>query len=338
MDYFHNSNQEATMARISFKSLAVCLLALGLSTPAHAADVEIQAGIFGGTLYQMSYALTEVLKVHAPEIKANAVETNGTGMGIIKASQAPERRIVAGTLVPVMEARAGVAPYKQAFTGLKLIGNMSENIQTLISFDPNIKTIEDLKGKRVGLGPKPTVLGHNHASIIMAASSDPKSIDFEYMNWGSMRDAMLDGSIDAMILGVSSRQTPPWVPVSVYGELIASRGNPHYIDIPEEAVKKASEADKIAYECKSVPAGSIGDNVPAKDIASWRDLLGLYAFDELDEQTAYTIAKVLYENCEEMATYSAAAKGIWPELIVPTVPDDMIHPGALRFYKEKGLR
>lgn len=329
MDYFHNSNQEATMARISFKSLAVCLLALGLSTPAHAADVEIQAGIFGGTLYQMSYALTEVLKVHAPEIKANAVETNGTGMGIIKASQAPERRIVAGTLVPVMEARAGVAPYKQAFTGLKLIGNMSENIQTLISFDPNIKTIEDLKGKRVGLGPKPTVLGHNHASIIMAASSDPKSIDFEYMNWGSMRDAMLDGSIDAMILGVSSRQTPPWVPVSVYGELIASRGNPHYIDIPEEAVK---------YECKSVPAGSIGDNVPAKDIASWRDLLGLYAFDELDEQTAYTIAKVLYENCEEMATYSAAAKGIWPELIVPTVPDDMIHPGALRLYKEKGLR
>lgn len=331
MDYFHNSNQEATMARISFKSLAVCLLALGLSTPAHAADVEIQAGIFGGTLYQMSYALTEVLKVHAPEIKANAVETNGTGMGIIKASQALERRIVAGTLVPVMEARAGVAPYKQAFTGLKLIGNMSENIQTLISFDPNIKTIEDLKGKRVGLG-------HNHASIIMAASSDPKSIDFEYMNWGSMRDAMLDGSIDAMILGVSSRQTPPWVPVSVYGELIASRGNPHYIDIPEEAVKKASEADKIAYECKSVPAGSIGDNVPAKDIASWRDLLGLYAFDELDEQTAYTIAKVLYENCEEMATYSAAAKGIWPELIVPTVLDDMIHPGALRFYKEKGLR
>lgn len=326
------------MARISFKSLAALMLVLGLSTPSHAANVEIQAGIFGGTLYQMSYALTEILKVHAPEITASAVETNGTGMGIVKASQAPDKRIVAGTLVPIMEARAGIAPYKKAFTGLKIIGNMSENIQTLITFDPNIKTIEDLKGKRVGLGPKPTVLGHNHASIVMAACSDPKSINFEFMNWGSMRDAMLDGSIDAMILGVSSRQTPPWVPVAVYGELIASRGTPHYIDIPAEAVKKAADADKIAYESKDVPAGAIAENVPPKAVPCWRDLLGIFAFDELDEQTAYTIAKVLYEHCTEMATYSAAAKGVWPELIVPTVPDDMIHPGALRFYKEKGLR
>ncbi len=326
------------MAHISLKSLAACVLALGLSVPAHAATVEIQAGIFGGTLYQMSYALTEVLKAHAPEITASAVETNGTGMGITKASQAPDRRIVAGTLVPVMEARAGVPPYKKAFPGLKLIGNLSENIQTLITFDPNIKTIEDLKGKRIGLGPKPTVLGHNHASIVSAACSDPKALSFEYMNWGSMRDAMLDGSIDAMILGVSTRQTPPWVPVAVYGELIASRGTPHYINIPAEAVKKASQADKITYDSKDVPAGAIADNVPPKAISSWRDLLGLFAFDELDEQTAYTIAKVLYEHCGEMATYSAAAKGVWPELIVPTVPDDMIHPGALRFYKEKGLR
>ena len=38
------------MARISFKSLAACILTLGLCVPAHAAEVEIQAGIFGGTL------------------------------------------------------------------------------------------------------------------------------------------------------------------------------------------------------------------------------------------------------------------------------------------------
>ena len=326
------------MARISFKSLAACILTLGLCVPAHAAEVEIQAGIFGGTLYQMSYALTEILKAYAPEIKATAVETNGTGMGITKASQAPERRIVAGTLIPVMEARAGVPPYKKAFTGLKLIGKMSENVQTLITFTPEIKTIDDLKGKRVGLGPKPTVLGHNHASIVSAASSDPKSIKFEYMNWGSMRDAMLDGSIDAMILCASTRQTPPWVPVAVYGELVASRGNPQFINIPAEAVDKASASDKVVYEVKAVPAGAIAANVPPADVPAWRELLGIYAFDELDDDTAYTIAKVLYEHCGDMATYSAAAKGVWPELVVPTVPDDMVHPGALRFYKEKGLR
>lgn len=319
-------------------TVAACALTLCLGAPAHAAEVEIQAGIFGGTLYQMSYALTEILKAHAPDIKATAVETNGTGMGITKASQAPDRRIVAGTLVPVLEARAGVPPYKKAFTGLKLIGNMSENVQTLIAFDPAIQSIEDLKGKRVGLGPKPTVLGHNHASIVSAACSDPKSIKCEYMNWGSMRDAMLDGAIDAMILGVSTRPTPPWVPVSVYGEMEASRGNPRFIDIPADAVAKASAADKVAYETRILPAGALAKGVPSRDVPAWRDLLGIYAFEELSDDTAYAIAKVLYEHCDDMATYSAAAKGVWPELIVPTVPDELIHPGALRYYKEKGLR
>ena len=88
----------------------------------------------------------------------------------------------------------------------------------------------------------------------------------------------------------------------------------------------------------SAPAGAIAANVPPADVPAWRELLGIYAFDELDDDTAYTIAKVLYEHCGDMATYSAAAKGVWPELVVPTVPDDMVHPGALRFYKEKGLR
>lgn len=317
---------------------AACILTLGFNAPAQAAEVEIQAGIFGGTLYQMSYALTEILKANAPDLTATAVETNGTGMGITKASQEPARRIVAGTLVPVMEARAGLPPYQKAYTGLKLIANMSENIQTLITFDPAIQTVEDLKGKRVGLGPKPTVLGHNHASIVSAGSSDPGSIKFEFMNWGSMRDAILDGSIDAMILGISTRQNPPYVPVAAYGEMQASRGHAHFIDLTPEAVAKAAAADKISYETRTLPAGSIAEGVPPRDVPAWRDLLGLFAFEELDDDVAYTIAKVLYEHCGDMATYSAAAKGVWPDLIVPTVPDELVHPGALRYYKEKGLR
>ena len=187
------------MARISFKSLAALILVLGLSTPSHAANVEIQAGIFGGTLYQMSYALTEILKVHAPEITASAVETNGTGMGIIKASQAPERRIVAGTLVPVMEARAGIPPYKKAFTGLKLIGNMSENIQTLITFDPSIKTIEDLKGLKIRVPNNPVMI-----NTFRAWGCEPTPLAWDE-TFNALQQKVVDGQENSYVVFASNK-------------------------------------------------------------------------------------------------------------------------------------
>ncbi len=309
-----------------------------LASPAAAADVEIQAGIFGGTLYQMSYAFTEIVKKYAPDIKISAVETNGTGMGIVKASGAPATRIVAGTMVPVQEAQEGKPPYKRAFTDLKAIGNLSENIQTLITFDKNIKTVNDLAGKKLGCGPKPTVLGHNHASITMAGMDKPESVKVSYMAWGNLRDSIMDGALDAMILGVGTRPNPPYSPVAVYSEMVASRGVPTFLDITPEAVAKAAKADGIPYQPVVLKAGSIAENVPPRDIQAYHDILGFYAYDQLPEDVAYTLAKTLYEHCEEMVTYSAVAKGIWPAMVVPTVPDSKIHPGALRFYKEKGLR
>ena len=213
-----------------------------LSTPAMAANVEIQAGIMSGTLYNLSYAFTEIVKQHAPEISITAVETQGTGMGIVKGAAEPATRIVAGTMVPVLEARQGKAPFKRAFTDLKAIGNLTENIQTLITFDPAIKTGDDLAGKKLGCGPKPTVLGHNHASITAAGMKDPKDMKVSYMAWGNLRDAIMDGGIDAMILGVSTRPQPPFSPVAVFGEMVASRGVPTFLDITPEAVAEAIAA------------------------------------------------------------------------------------------------
>lgn len=325
------------MNRISkfFLSFACACM---FTAPAMAAEVEIQAGIFGGTLYQMSYAFTEVVKKHVPDMKISAVETNGTGMGIVKASGAPATRIVAGTMVPVLEARAGKAPFKRAFTDLKAIGNLSQNFQTLITFDKNIKTVDDLAGKKLGCGPKPTVLGHNHSSIVTAGMKDPSSVKVSYMGWGNLRDAIMDGAIDAMILGVGTRPEPPYSPVAVYGEMVASRGVPTFIDLTPEAVAKAAKIDGIEYQPQILKAGTIAPNVPPRDIQTYHDMLGFYAFDQLPDDVAYTLAKTLYEKCAEMATYSAVAKGLWPDLVVPTLPDDQIHPGALKFYKEKGLR
>ncbi len=44
-----------------------------------------------------------------------------------------------------------------------------------------------------------------------------------YMGWNQLRDALLDSSIDAMVMAVSMRPSGTWSPVPVYQEIAVSR-------------------------------------------------------------------------------------------------------------------
>ena len=150
------------------------LLATGLSLfsaaaiPAQAASptIEVEAGMFGGTLYNLSYALSEVFKTQHPDIKLVPVETTGNAAGIIKASASPADRLVAGSAIPLQEAIQGVSPFPKKFEKFRFVAGACVHAETLITLDPNIRTLADLSGKRIGLGPQPSMQGRTMWSIM----------------------------------------------------------------------------------------------------------------------------------------------------------------------------
>ncbi len=301
--------------------------------------LEIQSGIFGGVLYQVSYAFSVIGNKYAQDLEFSTVETTGSAAGIIKAYEQPEGRIVAATYVPILGAREGQPPFDKPYPDMRVIGNFTKNIQTFITLDDSIKSIEDLKGKRLGLGPKPTVIGKNMESMIRHGYGISKKMKIYYMKWPQLKDAILDGSIHAMVLGVTIRPSGPWAPVPVYKEIASARKNVSFLPIPEEAVKKAAAADKISYPAAILPKDAIAPGQPDKDIPCWSENLALFAHKDLDPAIAYQLAEILYTHCGEMAKTTAIAKGTWPGVVADiSLSDDMIHPGALKFYKEKGLR
>lgn len=315
---------------------AVVFLMITFNLPlAQAQKVEIQAGVFGGTLYQLSYAFSELMKNYDDSLQFTTVETPGSAAGIIKMDAQPEIRIAAATYVTVLEAKKGRPPFKKAYSDLRILGNFTKNIQTLITLDPGIKTLEDLKGKRLGLGPKPTVIGKNHWSIIEKGCSDPGSIKIFYMKWGGLKNALMDGSIDAMVMGVSTRLEGAWSAVPIFKEIVASRGNPHFIPLPEKAIASAAKSDDMIYPSMLIPKDIISQGIPAADTMAWSEKLALFASAKFSEEAAYTIVKTLYEHGTEMVKQTPIAKGLWPEVVADIhLSDDMIHPGAMKFYKE----
>ena len=176
-------------------------------------------------------------------------------------------------------------------------------------------------------------------SMIRHGYGISKKMKIYYMKWPQLKDAILDGSIHAMVLGVTIRPSGPWAPVPVYKEIASARKNVFFLPIPEEAVKKAAAADKISYPAAILPKDAIAPGQPDKDIPCWSENLALFAHKDLDPAIAYQLAEILYTHCVEMAKTTAIAKGTWPGVVADiSLSDDMIHPGALKFYKEKGLR
>ena len=159
------------------------------------------------------------------------------------------------------------------------------------------------------------------------------------MTWPRLKDALLDGSVDAICLGITMRPSGRWVPVPVYQEIATARKNIYFIPQSPESIKKVSERDGVPHSPSIVPKDIIGPGQPAQDVPAFSENLSLFAHKDLPAEYTYEMAKILYEHCEEMAETTAAAKGTYKEMIPKVaMPDDMIHPGALKFYREKKLR
>ena len=62
----------------------------------------------------------------------------------------------------------------------------------------------------------------------------------------------------------------------------------------------------------------------------------LVTHDGVSDETAYQMTKLLFENLDQLAAAHAAAKGIDPAKALDGMPVPL-HPGAERYYKEKGL-
>ncbi|GEM_PF-2967532 len=322
--------------------LAVMAMCLCAGSRAGAADkFEICAGNFGGTTYQFCFAVSEVMKKVAPRYELLPVETTGIPASIMKASENRDRMLMALGGISFTEALKGKAPFPKAFTGLKLFGFVTQNVQTLITYNPGIRALADVKGKRVGLMNILSSNGKYEWSIMSRGIEGSSGMKPAYMNWTGLQSALLDGTIDVSALGVTTNANGPWMPVSIYSEMVASRGAPYFLGVDEKCLKEAGAADDLNYVPVIIPKGAIAENVPDRDVTAWEDRLGIGGFDGIPDDVAYTVTKILCENQADMTLYTPAGRAMSLTVTVPSkefVGDDQIHPGALRYYREKGLR
>lgn len=312
----------------SFKtSIVTAVLVLLVFSAAAFADtfINISTGPTGGTYYPVGSGIAKIWTDHMPGIKSTAQASGGTRNNIQLMEKGNAEVIFADGLY--YDAYNGLASYKgepKKFMRA-LVPLYPEAVHIVVLKESGIKTIRDLKGKRVSVGAVGGSVTLTAEALFKFAGLDPeKDVKREYLGHSESVSALMDKQIDAAItvgaIGIASVVEP------------MTLGIVNLIDVPDDLVAKMIK--QTPYFAKmTIPAGSYkGQTKPIHTFSS-PNILAVNK--NVDEKTAYLMTKTLFENKGYLVTISARMAAMNPSNVKDIrIP---LHQGAAKYYKEKGI-
>ncbi len=215
-----------------------------------------------------------------------------------------------------------------------LFNNIGKNGQALVfAGDAGIKTLADLKGKRVTWVKGAPALNLNAtASLAFGGLTWDDVVKVEVPGWGQSMQAILDGQADAAHGSTIS---------SVYAQIEASpRGlfHPTFPHDDEEGWKRAKAV--MPFWSKAMISKAVGG---ANNVTGEMPFEGntypypiFVGMSDLSEETAYGLTKAVMENYED---FKEAGPGMDGYQLSNQNLDWVFpyHPGSIAYYKEKGV-
>ncbi|TXL62411.1 TAXI family TRAP transporter solute-binding subunit [Zeimonas arvi] len=307
--------------------IAAAAIGLGLSGAAQAQQfVNVLTGGTSGIYYPLGVALSQIFGKEIPEAKSSVQSTKASveNLNLLQAGRGEIGFTLGDALSDAWKGNEEVG-FKAPLKKLRAIAGIYPNyVQIVASADSGIKTLDDLKGKRVSVGAPRSGTELNARAVFKAAGMTYKDFaKVEYLPFGEsvelIKNRQLDATLQSAGLGVASiRDLATSVKIVV-------------VPVPADVIAKIGDP---AYQSAVIPAGTYdgqSGDVPTAAINNF-----LVTHEGVSDTVAYKMTKALFENLEQMVSAHAAAKRISLEGAVKGLPLPL-HPGAEKFYREKGV-
>jgi TRAP transporter TAXI family solute receptor len=310
---------------------AVTALALaGLVSASAAAQVQtslaILTGSQGGVFYALGMALSQVYAKAIPGVKASTqvTKTSAENLNLLQAGRA-ELAFAQGDVLVAAWRGNEEAGFKAPLTRLRGISATYDNyLQIVARADSGIRTVADLKGKRVSVGTARSASELNARALVKAAGLGYKDLaKVEYLPFGESMELMKDRQLDATLQSASAGAA------SIRD--LATATQIVLVAIPPEVVARL---DPAIFRAAVIPAGTYPGqalDVPTAAIANF-----LVTQSEVSDELAYAMAKALYDNLDKLQATSTAVKAMRRDNAAKGMPVPL-HPGAEKYYREIGV-
>jgi uncharacterized protein len=309
--------------RIATFATAAALAATG---PAAAQmQLSIATGGTGGVYYPIGGGIAELINNHVEGHSAVAEVTGASveNMALISTRDSDFALALADT---VYQAHTGTGALEgREMPELRALLSVYPNaIQIVTLAESDIQSLEDLRGRRVSVGAPGSGTEVNAQQILTANGISYDDIDEQRLNFNETADALRDGDIDAGFWSVGP-------PTSSIMNLAATRSI-RLIPLSDEEIAAAQEEEPVfaPYTLRAGIYDGIEEDVQTVEIPNV-----FVVSEEMDEDLAYEVTRVIFERIDDLIAVHPAAEDISVEFTMDSTPIPL-HPGAIRYFEEIG--
>lgn len=308
----------------------------GTPTPAQAKTIFVTIGTGGitGVYYPTGGAIAKMVNKKRNEYGIRAtVESTGGSVFNVNAVMSGDLEFGVVQSDRQYQAVHGLAEWKDKGPQKDLRAVFSihpESVTLVAAVDANIKKILDLKGKHVNIGNPGSGQRQNAIDALTAVGLDYKTdLEAEGIKAAESAGLLQDGRIDAFFYTVGH-------PNGSIKEATSGKRKVRFVSIDGPGIDKLLA--KYPYYAKSViPIEFYPGAVNKKDVPTFGVKATLVTSAKVPNNVVYAITKEVFDNFDAFKklhpAYSVLTKkGMLEGLSAP------IHPGAMKYYKEVGLK
>lgn len=287
--------------------------------------INVLTGGTSGVYYPLGVALAKIYGegISGARTQVQATKASVENLNLLQQGKG-EIAFALGDSVKLAAEGNAEAGFKKPLDKLRGIAAIYPNyIQIVASKDSGIRTLADMKGKSLSVGAAKSGTELNARSIFGAYNMSYADLaKTEYLPFAEsvelIKNRQLDATLQSAGLGVASlKDLAASVPINV-------------VAVPKDVAEKLG----APYVAATIPANTYEGQ--AQDVPTVAVVNFLVTRSDVSDETAYQMTKLLFDNLPAMTAAHNAASAIKLEDAIKGMPIPL-HPGAERYYKEKGL-
>lgn len=288
--------------------------------------------------YEWGLTIDRIFARHSKWLRQRSQPTQGY---LYNLRYALENEAGWGTLVINMDpvspwlASKKQPPFESGLGKLELRGLMNATwpVWLLVTQSAEVKTVNDLVGRRVALGPKAGTAALMMEETLKAAGVYDK-IQLQHLSFADITNGLLDGTIDVGLAnlwmnGASNKIGPTQGIIN-----LQASGKPfRYVLLDRAVFDRTRNQRGVPYRILDIPAGTLP--LQTQPMAAYANPDYVAVHKDFPEEAAYEYVRLVIQHLDEVNKTGGIASIFTREFLPYGI--DNLHPGAARAYKEAGL-
>lgn len=289
------------------------------------AFINILTGGTSGVYYPIGVALSQLYDtgIEGSKTSVQATKASVENLNLLQSGRG-ELALALGDSVAAAYQGDIDAGFKKPLDKIRVIAAAYPNyIQIVANKESGIKTLADLKGKRISVGAPKSGTELNARSIFKAAGLSYEDMGkVEFLPYAEsvelIKNRQLDATLQSSGLGMAAIRD------------LAATMAINFVEIPQEVIAKINNP---AYQHGVIPASTYEGQTTDVSTVAIQNLLVTQS--SVSDDLAYQMTKLMFEHLDRLGNAHSAAKAISLDNATKNLPIPL-HPGAERYYKEVG--